>query len=110
MKLHCPTVLGILLCTKTYHISFENIHDLGNSGELIKTEFKSNRLRSSLSETELTKAIKELYRASRTALEENGANTLYLVLGILRWFETSKSTKARYKDNSGYITYVYKNL
>lgn len=77
-------------------ISFENIHDLGNSGELIKTEFKSNRLRSSLSETELTKAIKELYRASRTALEENGANTLYLVLGILRWFETSKSTKARY--------------
>lgn len=82
--------------TAQSNITFENIHDLGNIKELIKSDFKENRLHSTLSETELPKAVKELYRASKTALEENGANTLYLVLGILRWFETSQSTKARY--------------
>ena len=29
-------------------------------------------------------------------LEENGANTLYLALGFLKWFETQESELARY--------------
>ncbi|MBQ1935673.1 MAG: DUF4011 domain-containing protein, partial [Clostridia bacterium] len=45
---------------------------------------------------ELSKAIKGLYRTAKAALEENGANTLYLALGILRWYETDRSTRARY--------------
>ena len=64
--------------TSPGNITFENIHELGNIKELIKSDFKENRLHSTLSETELPKAVKELYRASKTALEENGANTLYL--------------------------------
>ena len=42
------------------------------------------------------KSLKDLYRSARTALEENGANTLYLALGMLRWYESKRSTKARY--------------
>ena len=38
----------------------------------------------------------ELYRAARLSIEENGANTLYIALGMLRWYETTTSTKPRY--------------
>jgi len=76
--------------------SFDTAHELGSYSELIKSEFKSKRLRSLFSEAELTKATKELYRASKLSIEENGANTLYLALGLLRWFETPRSTKPRY--------------
>ena len=77
-------------------ITFESVSDLQGQQELILSEFKNKRLRSAFTEGELTKALKELYRASKASLEENGANTLYLALGLLRWYETPKSTKARY--------------
>ena len=75
--------------------SFETLHELGPAG-IIKAEFDNKRLRSILTEQELSRSIKELYRTARTALEENGANTLYLALGVLRWYESKRSTKARY--------------
>ena len=77
-------------------VDFESMHDLTGLEEVINSEFKNHRLRSACTEAELSRTIKELYRASRTALEENGANTLYLALGVLRWYETPRSTKPRY--------------
>ncbi|MCH5221360.1 MAG: DUF4011 domain-containing protein [Muribaculaceae bacterium] len=35
--------------------------------------------------------LKELYRASRSAIEENGANNLFLSVGTLRWFDEEKA-------------------
>lgn len=64
--------------------------------ELIKSELKQKRLRSYLNETELNKNLLHLYRSSRLSLEENGANTLYLALGLLKWFETANSVQPRY--------------
>lgn len=75
--------------------SFEALHELRAAG-IIKAEFDNKRLRSILTEGELGKSLKDLYRTAKTALEENGANTLYLALGMLRWFENKRSTKARY--------------
>ena len=46
--------------------------------------------------TALQNTLKVLHRAARTAMEENGANSLFLVLGMLRWFESEKSDKPRY--------------
>ena len=77
-------------------ISFEMVHELGDMRQLIESEFQNKRLRSVLTEGELAHKIKELYRSSRAALEENGANALYLALGLLRWYETPRSTKPRY--------------
>lgn len=77
-------------------IDFEMMHNLGGFEDVIKSEFKNRRLRSVYTEAEVSRVTKELYRTAKAALEENGANTLYLALGILRWYETAKSTKARY--------------
>ncbi len=75
---------------------FETNHDLGDYINVIKSEFANNRLRSVYTEAELTRIIKGLYRTAKSSLEENGANTLYLCFGILRWYETQKSKKPRY--------------
>ncbi|MDY5968814.1 MAG: DUF4011 domain-containing protein, partial [Bacteroidales bacterium] len=52
-------------------------------------------LRTPLEPALLKPALTRLYRAARTLLEENGANTLYLALGFLQWYETPKAEKAR---------------
>lgn len=77
-------------------LSFDTMHELGPFASVIQSEFKNHRLRSALTEAELAKTIKELYRSAKSSLEENGANTLYLALGLLRWYENPRSTKPRY--------------
>ncbi|MCD7972347.1 MAG: DUF3320 domain-containing protein [Candidatus Azobacteroides sp.] len=64
--------------------------------ELIRSELTQKRLRSYLTELELQKALQHLYRSSRLSIEENGANTLYLALGLLQWYETPASERPRY--------------
>ena len=60
---------------------------------LTKDELKNKRLISFLSETELKNGVKFLYRMARTAMEENGANSLFLALGLLKWYESDKSVQ-----------------
>lgn len=64
--------------------------------DLVKQELTQKRLRSYLSETELNHSLTGLYRSSRSSIEENGANTLYLALGLLKWYETNTSERPRY--------------
>ena len=75
---------------------FKLENDQSIADALIEAEFAQHRLRTFLNETDLRAAAKGLYRAARNSLEENGANTLYLALGFLRWYETELSEKPRY--------------
>lgn len=52
---------------------------------LLDQEFKAHRLRADLTADELGGRLTQLYRAARTSLEENGANTLFLAVGMLLW-------------------------
>ena len=64
-------------------------------GPLLRVEFEAKRLRCGLSEEELAKRCTRMYRSARVSLEESGANSLYLAMGLLRWFETAASVKER---------------
>ena len=64
--------------------------------QLVSEDIKHNRLNAYLSAEELVSTQKFLYRESRTALEENGANSLYMVFGLMRWYENEKSVRPRY--------------
>lgn len=77
-------------------IGFETLHIVEAYSALLQSEFKSGRLRSALGETDLKNALKNLYRSAKTDMEENGANTLYMAMGLLKWYETERSTQARY--------------
>lgn len=52
-----------------------------------------NLLFSPLDTSALEKRLVEVYRASRTAIEEGGANTLFLAIGFLEWRESERSKK-----------------
>lgn len=75
---------------------FEQDSNIDNFKDIIISEFKNNRLRTRLKETDLENKLKNLYRTSRQSIQENGANTLYLALGLLRWYESDRSIKPIY--------------
>ncbi|MEA4890618.1 MAG: DUF3320 domain-containing protein [Clostridiaceae bacterium] len=76
--------------------SFENQFNLDPYEQLLEFEFQQKRLRTPLDAADLLNAMTGLYRSARSSLEENGANTLYLALGFLRWYETDISQQPRY--------------
>lgn len=63
---------------------------------IAENEFKNNRIRTFLNESDLDAALKSLYRSAKVSMEENGSNTLFLALGLLRWYESDLSEKPRY--------------
>ena len=86
-KLLSPTESGI----------YDSKFQASDLAPVVKEEIKTNhRLTSYLSETELAHALKNIYRSSRNALEENGANTLFVALGMLKWYENDRSQQPRF--------------
>ena len=75
---------------------YDSLQQAGEYQDLVSEMISSNKIVSYLTETELKDALTYVYRTARTSLEENGANSLFLALGMLRWFETSKSEQPRY--------------
>ena len=70
--------------------------DFMNAKACVDEGLNKKRLFTFLSEDNLHSALKHIYRTSRTALEENGANNLYLVLGLLKWYESAGSDEPRF--------------
>ena len=77
-------------------IPVEALGNLGPFADFIALEGKHKRLHSLYAEKELSACLTKLYRSAKTSMEENGASTLYLALGLLKWFEEKKDTAARY--------------
>lgn len=76
--------------------TLENTNDLGPYGELIALECKHKKLHTIYSEKELNSTLTKIYRSAKTSMEENGASTLYMVMGLLRWFEDKHSKTPKY--------------
>lgn len=58
-------------------------------------ELRAGRMRVDLEPEDLDARLVEIFRHARTSLEESGANTLYLAIGFLKWYESPQSTKPR---------------
>ena len=54
------------------------------------------KLQTFLTKDALHKRLLQLYRDSNSAVEEQGANPLYLALGFVRWFESTSSEVERF--------------
>ncbi len=63
--------------------------------DTVKSDLKSRRLRTFLDKDKLAASLKELYRQSRDA-RDAGANTLYLTLGTLKWYEPENTDTPRF--------------
>ena len=62
----------------------------------IKAAEADGKIYSSLTDKELADKIKALYRNSRSALEEDGAGTLFLACGLLKWIDEKKDNAVYY--------------
>ncbi len=63
--------------------------------EMLLEEFNSRRLHADAAEADVSRRLLEIYREARTSIEENGANTLYLALGLLAWYEDKSVDQRR---------------
>ena len=75
---------------------YDSQHQAGQHQPLVSQLIQENKMVSYLTETELQNALKYVYRTARTSIEENGANSLFLALGMLKWYETPKSEQPRF--------------
>lgn len=55
--------------------------------DLVKNDIKSDRLHSYHNEKRTLEILKNLRRSARTMMEENGANSLYMSLGLMQWVD-----------------------
>lgn len=70
--------------------SIEDLAHIDEFREFIEKKYEKGVLVSSVTEAVLDKNIKTLYRGARTSMEENGANTLFLACGFLKWYEKDR--------------------
>ena len=54
-----------------------------------------NKLQTSLERAPLNRRLLGTFRHARSSIEEQGVNTLYLALGLLRWYESENSELER---------------
>ena len=70
--------------------SIEDIAKTDEFKDYITTEMGKGKLCSSLTSSDLDGKVKDLYRAAKSSVEENGASTLYLAVGFIKWFDKEK--------------------
>ena len=70
--------------------SIADLADIEEFRDIIVKNFDKGVLISSLTDAVLDKNIKTLYRGAKTSMEENGANTLFLACGFLKWYEKDR--------------------
>ena len=70
--------------------SIEDLADITGFKEFIEKKYEKGTIVSSLTNAVLDKNIKTLYRGAKTSMEENGANTLFLACGFLKWYEKDR--------------------
>lgn len=73
--------------TRKYNNYLPPIHSSSDLFKLANDEFKYNRLFTTYHNDDLDAILTNLFRASKLAEEENGKSTLYLGIGLLKWFE-----------------------
>ncbi len=70
--------------------TIEDLPKITEFQEYIEKQYEKGVLVSSLTSAVLDKNIKTLYRGAKTSMEENGANTLFLACGFLKWYEKDR--------------------
>ena len=72
---------------RKYNLYGEPLHQSQPLFKLAEDEFKYNRLLTYYHQDDLDNILTNLYRSAKLAEEENGKSTMYLGIGLLKWFE-----------------------
>lgn len=96
MPLTIGSIFGLFGEKDIHDLVGKDISDLDTPRQaLLKSELKHHRLWSPVSDKVLPRLLTNLFRESRTDVEETGVNTLFLALGLLTWTASSRA-RVRY--------------
>lgn len=77
------------------HLGFNTSYDLPEPRQTPDSRHIDNKIQTLLYANELEAVLRNLFTKSKTAIEETGANILYLALGFLDWFDNTDSNQMR---------------
>ena len=66
-----------------------------SADSLYSADQSDSRLQTAESQSNLERRLLNTYRLANSAIEETGVNTLFLALGMLKWYESDSSQQAR---------------
>lgn len=64
--------------------------------EKFRQEYRNHRLYTFCGQKQLDRELTSIYRAARSSQQENGVSSLYLAVGLLRWFVDEEATEPCY--------------
>ena len=83
----------------------EDLVDTESFKEILIEGNENKKLYSALPTKDLEDRLKKLYRESRSALDEDGAGTLFLACGFLKWTDDKKESDTPRPDSQNTATY-----
>lgn len=81
---------------RKYNLFFAPLHHSSPSFKMANDELKYNRLHTHYHQQDLDNILTYIHKNARLAIEENGSSTLYLAVGLLKWYDIKTPDQARY--------------
>lgn len=81
---------------RKYNLFTQPLHHSSPLFQLANDELKHNRLLTHYHQQDLDNILVYIHKNAKQAIEENGSSTLYLAVGLLKWFDRKTPEQARY--------------
>lgn len=81
---------------RKYNLFNQPLHHSSPLYQLANDELKYNRLLTHYHQQDLDSILTYIHKNAKQAIEENGSSTLYLAVGLLKWYDRKTPEQARY--------------
>lgn len=81
---------------RKYNLFMQPLHHSSSLFQLANDELKHNRLLTHYHQQDLDNILVYIHKNAKQAIEENGSSTLYLAVGLLKWFDRKTPEQPRY--------------
>lgn len=81
---------------RKYNLFAQPLHNSSPLYQFANDELKHNRLLTHYHQQDLDNILVYIHKNAKQAIEENGSSTLYLAVGLLKWFDRKTPEQARY--------------
>jgi hypothetical protein len=81
---------------RKYNLFTQPLHHSSPLYQLANDELKHNRLLTHYHQQDLDNILVYIHKNAKQSIEENGSSTLYLAVGLLKWFDRKTPEQARF--------------
>jgi len=81
---------------RKYNFFSQPLHQSSQLYQLANDELKHNRLLTHYHQQDLDNILIYIHKNAKQAIDENGSSTLYLAIGLLKWFDRKTPDQQRY--------------